>query len=177
MLWAAAALTRAPVLNRPTGRGFEARWSSSGAVTERRAETETAPELYACSPAGLGAPSDAPWALEDSRGRTRPWTGADTGEAPYRARPLLADERYERVVVLGERAWRITSVPLERLDLEARSSALAARLGLAFACVTWGIDDAQESARLARIDPYPRADQVLPVWNECVPTLLEYLQC
>ena len=176
-LWAACALTPAPIINRPSNSGFEARWTGSGAVTERRASAMAAPELYARTRDGQGPPDAAPWALEDSRGRTRRWTGRDTGEDPYRARPLLEGELYERVVVLQAQAWRTSTVDLERFDLERRSLDIVAALGLIFATVTWGVDPDLGAVRLARVDPYPRADQVLPVWSECLPPLLEFLQC
>ncbi len=176
-LWAACALTTAPVINRPTDTGFEARWSASGAVTERRARAEPAPELYAHRRTGEAPPDARPWAVEDSRGRTRRWTAAEAGNGPIRARPTLADELYERVVVLQPHTWCITTVDLANFELERRSLDIAAALGLAFAVVTWGVDRDHGSVRLARIDPYPRADQVLPVWSECLPALIEYLQC
>ncbi len=65
----------------------------------------------------------------------------------------------------------------ERFDLERRSLDIVAALGLIFATVTWGVDPDLAAVRLARVDPYPRADQVLPVWSECLPPLLEFLQC
>jgi hypothetical protein len=176
-LWAACMLTGAPVINRPTSNGFEGRWSGSGAITERRASTAMAPELYCRSHAGDDPPDGQPWAIEDIRGRTRRWTGDATGDGPFRARPLLKDELYERVVVLQPQAWRTSTVDLAGFDLERRSLALATAIGLTFAVVTWGVEADHGAVRLARIDPYPRADQVLPVWDECLTNLLERLQC
>jgi hypothetical protein len=176
-LWAACVLTAAPVVNRPTSTGFEARWSGSGAVTERRAAADMAPELYGRTRTGDRPPDDRPWAIEDSRGRTRRWTGPDIGDGPFRARPLLADELYERVVVLQPQAWRTSTVDLCGFGLEQRSREIAAAIGLAFAVVTWGVAPDLGAVRLARVDPYPRADHVLPVWHDCLPALLEHLQC
>jgi hypothetical protein len=176
-LWSACVLTGAPVLNRPTSAGFEARWSGSSATTEHRALAAMAPELYVRARAGDAPPDDRPWAIEDSRGRTRRWTGADIGDGPVRARPLLDDELYERVVVLRPQAWRTSTVDLTGFGLERRSLEIVAALGLTFSVVTWGVTPALDAVRLARIDPYPRADQVLPVWDDCVPALLEHLQC
>jgi hypothetical protein len=176
VLWAAAALTKAPVLNRPGERGFEGRWSPSGSVTERRADVAVDAELYASGNGGE-QPDRRRWALEDPRGRTRIWSGADESEGPFRARPVLDDERYECVVVLGERAWRTTLAEIEQFELERRSVDVVARLGLAFAVVTWGVERGLSSVRLARVDPYPRADQLVPVWGEVAPALLEALGC
>jgi hypothetical protein len=176
-LWAACVLTSAPVVNRPTSAGFEARWSASSATTERRASTEVAPEIHGCTRTSSDPPDARPWALEDSRGRTRRWTGPDIGDGPFRARPLLEGELYERVVVLQPQAWRTSTVDLAGFGLEQRSLDIVAAIGLAFAVVTWGVTPDLDAVRLARIDPYPRADQVLPVWDECLPALLEVLQC
>jgi hypothetical protein len=136
-----------------------------------------APELYARTRSGDGPPDTRSWAMEDSRGRTRRWHGPDTGDGPFRARPLLDGELYERVVVLRPHTWRTSTVDLAGFELERRSLDIVAALNLTFAVVTWGVDADLGSVRLARIDPYPRADQVLPVWDECLPALLEYLQC
>jgi hypothetical protein len=176
-LWTAAALARSPVLNRPSPRGFEAGWSSSGAITERRAQTEMAPEIYARAQSDAGPPDARPWAVEDMRGRTRRWVGADTGDAPYRARPVIEDEAYERVIVLNGHARRCPTLSLDGFDLEARSIAIAGNLGLGFAVVTWGFDPQLEQARLARIDPYPRIDQIIPVWKDLGPALIAALSC
>jgi hypothetical protein len=176
-LWAAAALLRSPVLNRPSPRGFEAGWSSSGAITERRAQARVAPEIYARAQSDAGPPDRRPWAVEDMRGRTRRWINADTGDAPYRARPVIEDEGYERVIVLNDRAWRSTMLELDRFGLEARSIEIARNLGLGFVAVTWGLDPRLEQARLARIDPYPRVDQIFPVWADLGPALIEALVC
>jgi len=177
VLWAAGALARSPVLNRPTTRGFEAGWCYSGAITERRARTGMALELYARDETDAGPPDDRAWAVEDMRGRTRRWTSPDTGDAPFRARPVIEGEAYERVVVVERQAWRSTTVALDAFDLEARSIAIARNLGLGFVAVTWGLDPGLEQARLARIDPYPRVDQLLPVWQEVAPALIEALAC
>lgn len=176
-LWSACVLTSAPVVNRPTSAGFEARWSGSSATTEHRASAEVAPELHVRARDGDDPPDARPWAIEDSRGRTRRWTGADIGDGPVRARPLLEDELYERVVVLQPHAWRTSTVDLASFGLEQRSLDIVAAIGLTFAVVTWGVTPGLEAVRLARVDPYPRADQVLPVWDDCVPALLERLQC
>lgn len=176
-LWAAAALARSPVLNRPSTRGFEAGWSSSGAVTERRAKARVAPEIYARAQSDAGPPDERAWAVEDMRGRTRRWVGADTGDAPYRARPVIEDEGYERVIVLNQQAWRSTTLDLDHFGLEGLSIEIARNLGLGFVAVTWGLDPALENARLARIDPYPRVDQIFPVWAELGPALIAALSC
>ncbi|QEX20733.1 hypothetical protein FRZ61_06520 [Hypericibacter adhaerens] len=176
-LWAAAALARSPVLNRPTLQGFEAGWCYSAAITERRARAAMAPELYARDEADAGPPDDRSWAVEDVRGRARRWVRPDTGDAPYRARPVIEDEAYERVVVVNRQAWRSTLAALDGFDLEGRSIAIAGELGLGFAVVTWGLDPRLAQARLARIDPYPRVDQLLPVWQEAAPALIEALAC
>jgi hypothetical protein len=176
-LWAAASLARSPVLNRPSARGFEGSWSSSGAITERRARTQMVPELYARAQTDAAPPDRRAWAVEDMRGRTRRWIGADTGDAPYRARPVIEDEGYERVIVLNGQAWRSTTLELDSFGLETRSIEIARNLGLGFIAVTWGLDARLETARLARIDPYPRVDQIFPVWADLGPALIAALSC
>lgn len=177
-LWAALATTAAPVVNRPTHHGYEGRWTVSGAACERRAGRAPAPERYLRVGGRIAPPTDEPWAIEPATGRTRRWTRAGAA-GPARARPILVDEAYQPVVVVGAQAWATRDVDLPGLDLEGESVAAAARLDLAFAVVTWGIggDAAAPRARLARIDPYPRAEQVLPVWPEASAALLGALAC
>lgn len=176
-LWAAAALAASPVINRPTVHGFEGGWSPSAAVTERRAALPVASELYLHLPPGAPPPDGRTWAIEDARGRTRRWTALDRDDIPCRARALIAGEAYERVIVLDGKAWRSTVVELDGYALEERSIAAVAALGLSFAAVTWGIAEDLGAVRLARIDPYPRADQLFPVWNDVGPALLKALRC
>lgn len=175
-LWAAAALATSPVLNRPGAFGAEGRWSVSGAIIDRRAHAPGGAELHLAARGGAKPPDSRPWAIEATGRPARRWRGPVTG-ALGRARPILEDERYERVIVLDDKAWRSSTVDLAALTLETRSIAAAAQLGLAFAAVTWGVGTDHAVARLARIDPYPSLEQLWPVWSDVAPALMSRLGC
>lgn len=176
-LWAAAALATSPVINRPGAFGPEGRWSPSGAIVEARAAAPPTPELHLAE-RRRGAPPDArPWAIEPSGQPARRWLKAGGVRALGRARPLLKDERYERVIVLGEQAWKSSTVDLSPLNLEARSIEAARGLELTFATVIWGVGAGHDAARLARVDPYPSLEQLWPVWTDVAPALLARLGC
>lgn len=176
-LWAAAALAKSPVINRPGPFGAEGRWSPSGAVTEARAAAPATAELFLSQRRRSPPPDARPWAIEPYGAAARRWLKAGGVSALGRARPLLKGERYECVTVLGDQAWRGSTVDLPALELEARSIEAARKLDLAFVTVTWGIDAAHDAARLARIAPYPSLDQLWPIWAEVTSALLETLTC
>src|SRR4051794_28063010 len=124
-LWAAAALTPAPVINRPTTHGFSGRIASSAVVVERRAGLPAGPcEVFASEPPDPPpGPSsgDSSWCVQDlvSHVTTR-WPDLPS-DGPYRARQADADPVYEIVAVLNKQAWRASPAPLDHLELELLS--------------------------------------------------------
>jgi hypothetical protein len=180
MLWAAAALCRSPVINRPGTGGFSGRCSPSAALTEIRAgvfagRTEVFSRVPP-PPAGMDATGGI-WCLQDTvTHSTTCWPDVPVGIGPYRARPVDPDEAYELVTVVGESAWRASTVPLESLALEARSIALVAALELTFAVVTWAVSRQGARGVPARVNPFPTLEQVRHVWPEVASTLLRVLR-
>jgi hypothetical protein len=88
------------------------------------------------------------------------------GEGPYRSRQTYRQGQYEQVVVLVDRAWRNTQVPLHELALENRSIELLRNLELDFGVVIWNISPNREAATLAKIEVFPTFEQVAWMWQE-----------
>jgi hypothetical protein len=169
MLFAAAALGAAPVVNPPYRGSLNGRLTHSSAVTALRVGAgPVTQEVFASSvpePPGEG-PAQS-WCVQDlSTFGTATWPFATDGGGPFRARWADADRAYEMIVVLDATAWRTSRVDLRALRLESRSVDLVARLGLRFAVVTWAVSASLEAADVARVDPYPSLAQVRPVWPE-----------
>lgn len=171
-LWAAAALSRFPVVNRPTPAGLWGRATYSGAVTERRAGLVSRRNEVFCTDAFL-RPWPGAWAAARPDGVVLPWPATQTG--PFRARPIDAGEEYEAVIVAGDLAWHRTDTPLWDLELDARSVAAARNLELTFAVVWWAIPPAADSSALVRVVPAPSFADVAPRWPLVGETLLSLL--
>ncbi|MFD0772836.1 hypothetical protein ACFQZ2_02745 [Streptomonospora algeriensis] len=177
-LWAVASLIESPCVNRPTPRGFVAT-SPSACITELRAgfpESATPPELFMSDP--LSAEADGSlWCQQDTgTGHITRSSEVPVGQGPYRMRQRNPEAAYETVIVVDNDAWRTSTEPLSQVgDLEECSIGVAAQLGLTFAAVLWALDPEGEKAVLARVDPYPGFDQVLPVWTEAATALLKVL--
>jgi hypothetical protein len=170
-LWAAGALSPAPVVNRPGPNGWAGGLSASAAVTERRAGVdEGRAETFATAP-----PGDGGWWVEDAGTRRVAVSPDAPGPGPFRMRPAAAWEGYELVAVVGDRAWRSTALDLGGLRLEPRSVAACRALGLQFAAVTWGIEPRAAGAAVARIDAFPTAEQLRPCWPDVARALLALL--
>ncbi|OHV31232.1 MULTISPECIES: hypothetical protein [Pseudofrankia] len=176
-LWAAAALTDAPVVNRPTSRAFGGALSESAALTERRAgEPAGSVEVFAATFPDPAEQVDESWWVRDAvTGHTAVWPGRPSGGGPYRARWSAADPAFEVVVVLGADAWRCTTAEIDDLELTARSVALAGRLGLTLAVVVWRVDADGGRARLVEVDPFPGVQLLRMVWLGLGPRLLALL--
>jgi hypothetical protein len=178
-LWAAAALSGAPVLNRPGPNGMAGRWSFSGHLNERRA-AKFAPqqEVFADelpSPPHSAEPGKA-WYVQDAL-TFQTWRWPEVpGNGPYRARWGPEKPAYEFVVVLQGDAWRCTLYDLDKLELEINSIDLVRALGLDFGVVSWSIAADLSSAVAVRVDAYPIMDQVQYVWPALGPKLLEVLR-
>jgi hypothetical protein len=177
-LWAAAALTDACVVNRPTVYGIGGRVSMSAALTEVRAGSEPRRvEVFSDSlPVPPAQPSCLQWYTQSAQNyETARWPTKPVGGGPYRARWLESNPAYEVVVVLRPDAWRCTLAPLEHLDLEARSISLVERLGMTFATIIWSVAHDLTGASVARVDPFPSMDQVQFVWPALGPALIKML--
>ncbi|MBL7500110.1 hypothetical protein I6A84_11955 [Frankia sp. CNm7] len=176
-LWAAAALTDAAVVNRPTSRAFGGAVSDSAALTERRAEEPAGSvEVFAATFPDPAEQVDEGWWVRDAvTGHTAVWPRRPDGDGPYRARWSAADPAFEIVVVLGADAWRCTTAEIDHLELTTRSVTLAGRLGLTLAAVVWRVDADGGRARLVEVDPFPGVELLRMTWLGLGPRLLTLL--
>ncbi|ANP50931.1 hypothetical protein J2Z21_005134 [Streptomyces griseochromogenes] len=187
-LWAVAALTPAPVINRPEPGGLGTRVSASAALTELRAGlADGSPEIFSAEPSG--PPGEPPggqgtqWWIQDlGSWTTRPWPelpdplvpSADC-RGPYRARWSDPEPLFESVVVLGGQAWRSSPVDLDGLGLEERSTEIGARLGLQLSAVVWRLSPDLTRAWPVVVEPFPDAEQLRMVWLGLGPQLVKVL--
>jgi hypothetical protein len=179
-IWAAAALSRAPVINRPAAALAGGRTSPSAAVTESRAGLSGTAgggiEVFSSQyPEPVPGDGERFWVEDLGTLRTRAWPQRPGGSGPYRARWSDGDPVMEIVVVLGDRAWRCTTADIDHLDLERQSIAAAAALGLTLAAFTWRVTGEGASARLVNVDPHPALEPLRMVWLGLGPRLLEVL--
>ncbi len=186
-LWAAAALTSAPVINRPSPQALGSRVSHSAALTGLRAGLDGgAVEIFSSRPSEPPEPPEPPslsasggdqwWVQDASTHLTSPWPlppGDRTG--PFRARWSDADPVFEAVVVLAGQAWRCTTADLDHLRLEERSDAVASSLDVTLAAVIWRLAPDLSSAWLVNVEPYPALEQLRMVWLGLGPQLLKVL--
>ncbi|MGE7386520.1 hypothetical protein ACQKM2_13690 [Streptomyces sp. NPDC004126] len=186
-LWAVAALTPAPVINRPAPGALGSSVSASAALTELRAGLPAGSvEVFSSRPpepdgppaaGGAGEHGDgAQWWVQDlGSWTTRPWPEQPAGTGPYRARWSDPEPLFENVVVLGDHAWPCSAVELDGLRLEERSSEVVARLGLLLASVVWRISPDLTSAQPVLVEPFPDVEQLRMVWLGLGPRLLKVL--
>jgi hypothetical protein len=184
-LWAVAALTTAPVINRPAPGNLV---SPSAALTELRAgQPGGSPEIFSSRPARPPVHSSedegATWWVQDlGSWRVYPWPDPADGpapepdaEGPFRARWSDPDPVFESVVVLGDQAWRSSLVDLDRLGLEQRSIEIVSRLRLDLAAVVWRLSPELTRARLVVVEPFPDVEQLRMVWLGLGPQLVKVL--
>ncbi|MFF4576051.1 hypothetical protein [Streptomyces sp. NPDC001410] len=187
-LWAVAALTPAPVINRPEPGGLGTRVSASAALTELRAGLgDGSPEIFSSRPCGpRGEPTDGQgdqwWVQDLDSWTTRPWhelsdslAPSAVGSGPYRARWSDPEPLFESVVVLGDQAWRSSPVDLDHLGLQERSTEMVARLGLQLSSVVWRLSDDLAQARPIVVEPFPDVEQLRMVWLGLGPQLVKVL--
>jgi hypothetical protein len=177
-LWAVTAACHSPVLNRPNPRSMWGQVAFSSVLTQIRANLHPdTQEIFSRYP--LNLTSEDPqqqWYLQDL-GTYQTTLASETPQdnGPFRARLMLANGGYEAVVVLANRAWRTTQVPLAHLELERQSISLLRNLDLDFGIVIWSINDKRDRASIARIETVPTFAQVEPIWSELVMNLHEVL--
>ncbi|MGR4880403.1 hypothetical protein ACIPUC_13320 [Streptomyces sp. LARHCF249] len=186
-LWAAAALTAAPVINRPAPGGLGTGVSASGVLTELRAGLPVGSvEVFSSRPPEPEGPAEAAgeagagegtqwWVQDLASWTTRPWPERPAGSGPYRARWSDPDPLFENVVVLGDHAWPCSAVELDGLRLEERSTGIVARLGLELASVVWRISPDLHCAKPVVVEPFPDVEQLRMVWLGLGPQLLKVL--
>jgi hypothetical protein len=174
-LFAAAALSKSTVINRPYKGSLTGRCTHSTALTQLRGDmakiqAEVFSNIY---PSPDGRDEGKLWCVQDlGTFHSAPWPSMPPGDGPYRAK-WSAEPSYEFVTVVDNKAWRATTVDLEHLQLESTSIALVKRLELRFASVTWAISPCLQYSTLTRVDPYPPVHKVKFVWQEVSTALME----
>ena len=176
LVWAAAALTPLPVVNRPTADGFSGRVARSSAVVRLRAGQPPRQEIFAshASTALIDEP-DEHWWFEHQGS----YAGFGGGHAvidrgPYRVgRPGRAD-----TVLIACVVGSLVTVnpPGAEALVQDRSAAVAAALDLQFATMVWrsGPDSELE---LGRVNPYPTLPELGDRADDVLAELLTTLKC
>jgi hypothetical protein len=167
-LWSVAALSPAPVINKPDREG----WGPE--LTAATLQPLLAPvpgqrmaEVWASSPERALA-GDFPGAGlvlwgENLGGLTGPVTALPEG-VPLRARPVDLDAAYEIITVVGERAFSATTDPrTPEFGLQERSVQMVRQAGSHFAAVTWSVG---ADAVPVRLNPDPNEGELRYSWAE-----------
>lgn len=166
VLWAAAFLSRARVINRPSTTAIPGRACFEVAVDFRRStltSKASGPVRTSYGSRSTELPN-RPLAIRNlETGIT--WLGdARKGaeESAVFARDTLGSEWYERVTVVDRTAWSDASPVTAPLGVQQASIRLCADLGLDFATVTWEVDPLLVKCLLVRVDPYPSISHLEP---------------
>jgi hypothetical protein len=170
--WAAAALCKSPVINRPARRA--SRFTMSTVASRMGLRSASAyRELYVSKPASALGRLDPPIWGEDIDFHAKE-ISALRPNVPARLRTVDVDARYEIVSVVGARAFTATDDPRTRRDgLAARGVEIAARLGLHFASVTWTVNAG--AARPVRVSGEPSMADLRACQQEVLDGLSEDL--
>jgi hypothetical protein len=170
LVWAAAALTPAPVVNRPGPHGFVGLFSPSGAVLRARAGVAAnGEEVYSCRLPVQA--SSAGWWVESQRDRSAAPLGAHDADGPFRSGPVPSGVSVAMTAVVGARAWPVTG---RTRRLLSASVDVCRRLGLGFGTVTWRLAE-QGAPFLVRVNPRPALLEVGDAWPSVASALLEDL--
>jgi len=177
-LWAAAAVCESRVLNRPTPKSMWGLTSASSVLTHHRAQLalKTQERFTLNVPVFDTQQPDQAWYLQDfGTFETTAATDTPIGHGPYRARLAFGDRNYEIVVVLADKAWRLTQARLDALNLESQSIQLLRNLDLDFGVVIWSVSPDLTTSEIAKVEPFPTFDQVELVWHDLLIGLYEEL--
>jgi hypothetical protein len=177
-LWAAATLTKSPVINRPTANSFWGHASYSSTITYQRAQLEPEfTEVFALyPPPPRGNLVEQQWYIQNTATQeVQPWSSILHEPGPYRGKWSNYEPAYELVTVLGDQAWRSTSTPLEHLELESKSVFIVRNLELSFATLWWNVSEDLQQASLVRVNPFPTMSELQFVWSDLGSALMEVL--
>ena len=181
-VWAASALSPAPVINRP-GSGGWLNHLTAGTIRPLLAATPPEVshavagkpvEVHASGPAQvrLELAGRLAWAKNVDR-RSGP-VGDLAARVPLRARPIDEYAMYELITVVGGRAFSATTDKrTDELGLAERSVELARLAGLHFVTVTWSVDE--QGAEPVRLDADARDSDLRYTWDEVENAICEDL--
>jgi hypothetical protein len=190
MLWSAAALSTAPVINRPGRMSWPQRLTTGGLAPHFSESPQAPPEIHSSSPewtttdASRAQDAETPATTSAAGANLSLWgrnTNNDTGpvddlpkDVPLRARLLDPAASYEIVTVVGERAFSATVDPrTTEHQLLERSTELVRRAGAYFATVTWAVTGTAVQA--VRLDPNPGEGHLRFAWAAVEDALCEDL--
>lgn len=175
LVWAAAALTQAAVVNRPDSHGFASRAFGASAVLRNRAAVAENPvEVFSSGPPTVGDPQD--WWLESqASGQVFALTGDVPDRGAFRSAHVRADRHTVTATVAGRRVFVADPEADGAHGLGARSLAVCRALGVSFAALTWRLPDGDAGLELARIDHRPGLQQIGGAWTAVADALLEEL--
>jgi hypothetical protein len=167
LVWAAAALSDAVVINRPGRHGFGGRASGSAAVLRRRAGLpEQGQEIFASHASLVTAvPNEAGWWLERRRSRTAaPPADVSADSGPYRGGRIPTGSEAFVACVVGTQVY-ITPETGHALEERIRhdSVRVAGELGLTFATLAWR-RTASADPCLGRVNPWPSLAELGQHW-------------
>ena len=178
LVWAAAAITSATVINRPGSQGLIAAVSPSSAVLRRRAHVRSDEcEVFASHEPKPRGPSHE-WWLQPLRpgSPTEPGDGSEA-TSPVRAGHIPEELVARSVTVVGGAVFPASDQSASRDGrLHRLSREVCSALGLLFASVTWGVTPTGEAVRLGRVSPCPTLEDVGPAWPEIARSLLDLLE-
>lgn len=166
--WAAATLSRSPVINRPTLDGSVYRLTAGTLA----AYSVGRGEIHASGPEQIEEKDGAFWAeTADFRVGVLAALPAD---APVRARRVDVGAGYEIVTVVGGEAFPATTDPRSVAhDLGTRSIALARQFHVHFASVTWSVTD--DTAEAVRLNANPDKSDLRYRWADVLDALCRNL--
>jgi hypothetical protein len=162
--WAAAALSKAVVINRTARGGGGGRMTAGALASAMGTPDATAYDIYASGPEFIeNGTGETIWG-EDYGFRAGSIAELQRGE-PLRARKVNPAALYEIVTVVGDRAFSATTDPRSaELGLTERSTALCRRIDTHFATITWAIDE--QGATPVRLNPSPDEAELRYAWRD-----------
>jgi hypothetical protein len=162
--WAAAALSKAVVINRIARGGGGGRMTAGALAAAMGTLDAAGSDIYTSGPEFIeNGTGETIWG-EDCEFRIGSIAELRPGE-PLRARKLNPAALYEIVTVVGDRAFSATTDPRSaELDLAERSAALCRRVDTHFATITWAID--KHGATPVRLNPSPEETELRYTWRD-----------
>src|SRR5690349_2642094 len=147
IVWAAAALTSAPVVNRPGVHGFQGRvWPSTAVLRRRAGLPGSGTEVFTCCPrhAGSALKGDDWWLEHLGTYQVSPAASAPPC-GPFRAGRLTGQPRVALACVVGSDVLLSPGLPVSLVQrMEEDSRRICQALGVTFATIPW--HEATESA-------------------------------
>jgi hypothetical protein len=175
LVWAAAALTEAPVVNRPDRAGLSCRCTPSASVLRRRAGSESnTPETFASHAPDPVGPPDEWWVERQGDHVSAPWSRRGAAGGPFRAGRVRPGFQMAVATVVGRRTFVTTPTALDAA-IRRRSVLACRRLGLTFAAAVWRWYPDERLAELVRVNPHPGMHDIGEHWPATAKALLSEL--